>query len=320
MPSPLTFFDAPSDLADARAERQARVLERLCDLCMDVAEALREQVLGQVAAREAVDAGQTALALSRIARAVRLTLALEARLAEPPPERAAAAGAPGAVAKPDIRFFLRAKRRGHCALAAFKAIELVADGDNDRREELRSEVRERLREVDDDIMNRPIGEVVAILCREFGLPYDPTLWADEPWAIEEAENAESPWPPPAAAGRWAGPAPRPPRAGRADRPDRRQTRSRGSGVEGSLRRPRRLALPEHPAARHIARGQVLLAGLDIAARRHHLGDDGLGGGDGLVAAAIEAAQRVVQHADRRRRSPAGRRASPRCRPSGPRAR
>jgi hypothetical protein len=47
----------PTDPAEERAARHARVLQRLTEVRMDVAEALREQVLEQVAAKTPVDAG-----------------------------------------------------------------------------------------------------------------------------------------------------------------------------------------------------------------------------------------------------------------------
>jgi hypothetical protein len=40
--------------------------------------------------------------------------------------------------------------------------------------------------------NKPVGETVEGICNVLGLTFDPALWEDEPWAIEEAKAKGSP--------------------------------------------------------------------------------------------------------------------------------
>lgn len=88
-PSPT---DAPHDAAALeRAERQGRVLAELGAIGMDLARALRDRVVG--AADGGWEPAEAAMAFSRLSRAVRLTLALETRLAEEHRTRAEAAAA-----------------------------------------------------------------------------------------------------------------------------------------------------------------------------------------------------------------------------------
>jgi hypothetical protein len=76
----------PADPAADRAERHGRVLQELTELGMNLARA----VSAEATVADPAKANELALAFSRIARAVRQTLALEAKLAE---ERQAAAAA-----------------------------------------------------------------------------------------------------------------------------------------------------------------------------------------------------------------------------------
>jgi hypothetical protein len=93
--APLPTDFTAADPADARAGRRLRMLEELAEIGMDMARALRRQALAQA---ELQDIGERAgvteiaggvvtlsvkgdlgLAFSRVARAVRLTLAMETR-------------------------------------------------------------------------------------------------------------------------------------------------------------------------------------------------------------------------------------------------
>jgi hypothetical protein len=59
--------------------------------------------------------------------------------------------------------------------------------DEDAVERLTRETNERLEDEDllGDILQRPIGEVVALICKDLGLTPDWDLMATEAWAIEE---------------------------------------------------------------------------------------------------------------------------------------
>lgn len=75
-------------------------------------------------------------------------------------------------------------------------------GDAPDYADLYVDLHERLDDYDDysDLGRLPVGAVVENICRVMGLPFDPALWQDEPWAATEmAEKPEgSPyadWPP-----------------------------------------------------------------------------------------------------------------------------
>ncbi|MDB5435710.1 MAG: hypothetical protein JWR47_1967, partial [Phenylobacterium sp.] len=75
------------------------------------------------------------------------------------------------------------------------AVERVLDaeaGESDA-ENLFYDLTERLETDydDDDFADRPIGELVARICRDLGVTPDWSLWQDEDWAIE-APNLLSP--------------------------------------------------------------------------------------------------------------------------------
>lgn len=76
-------------------------------------------------------------------------------------------------------------------------------GDAPDYADLYVDLHERLDDYDDysDLGRLPVGAVVENISRVMGLPFDPALWQDEPWAATEmAEKPEgSPyadWPPP----------------------------------------------------------------------------------------------------------------------------
>jgi predicted nucleotidyltransferase len=58
----------------------------------------------------------------------------------------------------------------------------------DERDELVEDLNERLEEDEDLGLDRPIGAVVAGICRAMRLPFDLALWEDEPWALLESEE------------------------------------------------------------------------------------------------------------------------------------
>lgn len=215
---------SPADVttADPDAERAARHLRGLAELGeigLELARALRRRVVEAGAAPEpaAVEAapvaagtgfgGDVGLAFSRIARAVRQTFALEARMAQDERGRAE-----------DRRFEAQRRRSLIESLrpptrkeTIRDAVELAIEADRDeggnlyieerRIESLLADLDERLDEADEaDLMDRPIGEVVARICADLGVAYDPDLWADEDWADEVAAAAVLPG---AAAEDWA---------------------------------------------------------------------------------------------------------------------
>jgi hypothetical protein len=130
---------------------------------------------------------------ARIARAVRQTVALEAKL-----YRDRQADHDKARAERAAETRLRGIRR---KAKVIEIVERVVEGESDA-ERLLDDLDERLQDEDDaDFADRPLGELVARICRDLGVTPDWSLWADEAWASEARGGPAAPpdaTPPPAA--------------------------------------------------------------------------------------------------------------------------
>ncbi len=187
----------PVDAA-ARTARQLGMLAELAEIGMDLARALHRQVIAaepdsvQPDASGAMRVGDAGLVFARIARAVRQTAALEARLdaeadglsrrrqaedsarRENEAARAAAAGRDRAE-----------RRRGEVRRVVERLIEAergLRDADN-----MLCDLEERLDDHDDaEFGDAPIGEMVARICAGLRLSPDWSRWAAAPWAADAA--------------------------------------------------------------------------------------------------------------------------------------
>ena len=200
-----------------RVERQAKMLREMAAVVMGVARAEEQFALARAAQAmndaqfgvkpdtgvriASVDPG---LAIARISRALRLTLAMENRLydeletgpgvapkvsAEPRPE-------PSPEQQRRIDLGVRGVINSSTIIPIVEqAIEAEEDpkGDGGDTEARIDHLYERLADEVEIVRfgALSIGENVARLCREIGLKPDWELWKDEEWAIEEAE-AETP--------------------------------------------------------------------------------------------------------------------------------
>ena len=176
--------EAP-DPAAARTERHMHMLAELAEIGMDLAREVRRQALDQSA--EAPPAAELALTFSRIARAVRQTVALEAKLAEP--------AQPGHAERAPLSVSDRwrsARRKRQVGEIVGEIIESEAASEFDA-DDLTSDLRERLADGDEeaDFADRPIGELVARICADLGVTPDWSLFEDEDWAIA-AKSASTP--------------------------------------------------------------------------------------------------------------------------------
>ena len=173
---------APSrDPSQDPAALRLAMLHELAEIGMRLARGVERRA-------EAPDAapGDLGLVFSRLARAVRQTLALEARL-----EGEIAARVREARAIDEVRLIRATRaaveRRAKLVRRAVgQAIEAEAC-ENDF-ESLFDHLDERLadREDDEDFLDRPLGELVARICKDLGVTADLSLWEDEDWAIEAA--------------------------------------------------------------------------------------------------------------------------------------
>jgi hypothetical protein len=217
----LVLFMPNVSSADARTQRHLETLQELAELGMRMARAVTEQAVQQAEAGEPV-VGDPGLVLSRIARSVRQTIALEAKLAEDH-----RAGAAKRIAGETQVRAARGKRQVKALVE--RAIE--ADAEQTDTENLFFDLVERL-EVDyedADFADRPVAELASASAATSASPPTPASGKTagrsrkptSPHAKRKGEGREraaqvSPSPPriqPQSSPRWASP----------DRPDNPQT-------------------------------------------------------------------------------------------------
>jgi hypothetical protein len=213
--SPITTEEAleaagPFDPDGARAEQLLRVLARLTELGMVLAEKLVAQAT--TADEAPVDAGEVAGAFAKISRGVRMTVMLEARLLK---ERRLRRDGLEAAHEARLQAMREARRSRERAEAEAEENERIlkresaideAVKDMIRAERPEGYERERLFDrlkgmwkidwddyssfyIDNCDEDDLISEQIATICKALGLTPDWDRWKDSYWAIEEAEDA-----------------------------------------------------------------------------------------------------------------------------------
>jgi hypothetical protein len=198
-----TPAEAP-DPAVVRAERRLRVLEELTEIGLDLARALHRQALAAAdpvgptepaepdAPTPTTPAGDPSVAFARISRAIRLTLALEARTDE-----ALRALRAGVAAEVEARRVAARNRDAAEAAARSKARreaveDLVLEAaereieDEEALDGVLAALEERLEddEAYQDLDRLPLRETVEQLCADLELTPDWSRWDGEAWAPE----------------------------------------------------------------------------------------------------------------------------------------
>ncbi|HWK44213.1 MAG TPA: hypothetical protein VNT30_05820, partial [Stellaceae bacterium] len=179
-----------------RTERHLRMLQRLAEIGMELAEAVGRQALEQ--AKAASEPAETprqpgpdlGLVFTRISRSVRQTVALEVRIAEGPltPRAVSAAldkqAERAALAETDRRH----RRKAQVGRIVKQAINAELSGI--KAYQLERELRERLEDedVETDIGDHPIGAIIARICWDLGLDPNWRRWAEDHWAVQEART------------------------------------------------------------------------------------------------------------------------------------
>ncbi len=179
----------PADQAD-QADQQAedalyyrRVLHELIDMGIDLARAVHQHATAQADPAEPADgpdataALDAAAAFDRISRAVRRTVALARKVAEPLPPRAATGSSRD-----------RAAARRRIIREVEDVIQRTVSGAE--AEALGAELSERLDapDLEDEIDGRPVAEVIADICRDLGIAV--TLGA-HPWQRRTPRDIEA---------------------------------------------------------------------------------------------------------------------------------
>jgi len=173
------------DLSVARAERRLRLLEELAEIGMELARALKPGAEPDKTTASEAPGKDPAAAFAPLSRAIRLTLALEARTDQD--LRDLKAGVSRA------RKEARAKAAHDCGAREQQVRELVLNVAERECESLEAfdDIEEALQErLDyDEAYNesgqRPVRQTVERLCKDLGLTPDWSRWAGEGWAYED---------------------------------------------------------------------------------------------------------------------------------------
>jgi hypothetical protein len=174
--------------------RQSAMLEQLAEAALRMALAVERRV-SEPEPDQPLDAAAAAMAFSRVAKAVRLTAMLQSRLVQDL-ERLRRGAAPRAAEAEDIARRLEPLYRHKARVEA--VVERVAKADTDdedRIDRLVCEAGERLDDEDlyGELLDRPVGELVSLICRDLGLEPDWTRLAEEAWAKAEMDDPRSPF-------------------------------------------------------------------------------------------------------------------------------
>ena len=193
-PTPAASRTASDDARLLIAE-QLQMLKRVAQVGLEVSLEIERQARGDVAegARPAA-VGDIALAFARTARAMRLTVMLQSRLAKDLAgldEAGAKASAEAGVRADEARAGLEQARKGSVERIVGRVAEAAGE-DEDKVESLVLEASERLDDDDiyGDVLARPVSEVVADICQDLGLAPDWPRLAAEAWA--QAESGAGP--------------------------------------------------------------------------------------------------------------------------------
>jgi hypothetical protein len=193
--APATLEYDPADSREAALQRRLALLDQLAEAGLRLALTIEAEAAQAAAAGQPVPS-DAAMAFSRAARAVRLTVLLQAKLEEEPQARASGAGAdgaedgsPGEAAAPPDLYVPAEVRRGRQVLGIVRGVAEAAGRDAETVERLAAEAGERMRR--DDIYylvrTKPFGELVTFICKELGLDPDWDRLVKEAW--EKAEEA-----------------------------------------------------------------------------------------------------------------------------------
>jgi hypothetical protein len=196
------FMDAPHLIAasadpdlnnpcEDRAERDLRMLDELGEIGMDLARAVRQQAVAQaipeqVGALGRMSGGDLALAFSRLARAVRQTIALKAKLTEDRRARDHKEAAEQAQHAATIARARKERQKNKAKRIIEEAIDAEPRDPSDY-ENLLADLDDALEDLDADFGERPFGENIMRICRDLGITPNWTDWAMEVWGIGAGE-------------------------------------------------------------------------------------------------------------------------------------
>ena len=178
--------------ARALLERRLERLDRLADLGLELAEELVRQAKGETDID--VAKGDIALAYSRVARAVRQSVALQAKLIEDfqkpaREETQTTANDDDGYRELNISWLPPQTDRKNPVRNILGRVVARETDAPEAIERFRREANEWL--LDETLagdLDRPLSEIVADICRDLGLSPDWTMLAQEAWAREEIQS------------------------------------------------------------------------------------------------------------------------------------
>lgn len=179
----------PSASAAARArgliEPQLQVLGRLAEAGLNLALAIERQATAEPAEAPPRD---LALAYGRVARAVRLTVALQAKLIKELQALDEVAIRDRARERA-VRQQLEDARKARVGRIVERVI-VAGCSDDDEVDRLADEASERLEhdEIYGELADRSFSEIIALVCRDLGLAPDWASLAQEAWAQDEIRS------------------------------------------------------------------------------------------------------------------------------------
>jgi hypothetical protein len=187
---------APDHWARALGDRQLAVLGELAELGLDVARSIERQAASSSARDAATEVQGMGLAYARVARAIRLTIALQAkRMDELQALDAKAAEVQAEIDDEAEMLSPLSIRRLRVERIVERVVKSECEGESaeaieDAIDRLMVEAGDRLEDEDiyGDLLERPMSEIVARLCRDLGLSPDWTALAEELWAKDEIED------------------------------------------------------------------------------------------------------------------------------------
>ena len=179
----------------ALLDRQLEALGRLADMGMAMAAAIQRRATEQEPASDG-DLHRAAIDFARVSRAVRMTFALQSRLiaefkdARRPARDAASGDGPidEGWGRPDIVDNDEVRKRQLRGI-----VQELAEAASLEREAVERLVREAGERLEDDrfysdLTERPMGETVALICKDLGVEPDWDLLSDIYWARSEIER------------------------------------------------------------------------------------------------------------------------------------
>lgn len=185
-----SISDAPENWERALCERQIAMLGEIAVEGLRLIKALGRQV--EAAQEQGARIEPTVgLTYAKLARAVRLTLMLQDKLIKAVHDRGRHLAwlAAGDTVQAERQRKTRVKH----------IVERVAARECDTWNEVERLVREASERLDQDdlyggVLNRPVSELIAMICKDLGLEPDWSLLVAEAWAQEEIADGVAGWP------------------------------------------------------------------------------------------------------------------------------